>query len=258
MHRWIAATAVVLLLAGGCQREGTRAHVYRTRAEDPGRDTETARRENGKAVGLIKEGNLEEAETVLRSALTADLFFAPAHNNLGVVYYRQNAFYRAAWEFQYAARLMPHSPQPRNNLGLVYEAVGRLAEAEKWFDEALALAPDNPELIGNLARVRVRSGERNHRTRTLLEDLVLKTEDAQWADWARRQLAVMPRGETPETPAASPGTEEGPSAHRTAEDGEPSGEDEPEDSRPAPNPPADAGPNATDAPVAKDPPTLAP
>ena len=214
MQRWIVATAVVLLLAGGCQREGARTQVYRTRAEDPGRDTETARRENGKAVGLIKEGNLDEAETVLRSALTADLFFAPAHNNLGVVYYRQKAFYRAAWEFQYAARLMPHSPQPRNNLGLVYEAVGQLATAEKWFDEALALEPDNPELIGNLARVRVRSGERNPETRALLEDLVLKTEDTQWAAWARRQLAVMPRGEKVQPPAAQPGMEQAPGGQK--------------------------------------------
>jgi len=217
MQRWIAVTGVILLLAGGCQREGTRTQVYRTRAEDPGRDTETARSRNGKAVGLIRDGDLEAAETALRSALTADLFFAPAHNNLGVVYYRQKAFYQAAWEFQYAARLMPHSPQPRNNLGLVYEAVGQLATAEKWFDEALALEPDNPELIGNLARVRVRSGQRNHETRTLLEDLVLKTEDAEWADWARKQLAVMPRGEAPE-----------PQATRPPRRKEPSGKDEPE------------------------------
>ena len=242
MHRWIAATAVVLLLAGGCQREGTRTHVYRTRAEDPGRDTETARRENGKAVGLIKEGNLEEAEATLRSALTADLFFAPAHNNLGVVYYRQKAFYRAAWEFQYAARLMPHSPQPRNNLGLVYESVGQLANAEKWFDEALALEPDNPELIGNLARVRVRSGQRNPETRTLLEDLVLKTEDAEWADWARRQLVVMPRGETAEPKTALPATKEKAPVDHAAGDREPSGEDEPKEppSEPA-GPPIEDG-----------------
>jgi hypothetical protein len=31
----------------------------------------------------------------------------PAHNNLGIVYYRQKKYYLAAWEFQHAARLYP-------------------------------------------------------------------------------------------------------------------------------------------------------
>jgi hypothetical protein len=34
----------------------------------------------------------------------------PAHNNLGIVYYRQKKYYLAAWEFQYAAKLMAYSP----------------------------------------------------------------------------------------------------------------------------------------------------
>jgi hypothetical protein len=40
----------------------------------------------------------------------------PAHNNLGIVYYRRKKYYLAAWEFQYAARLMayhgPHGQDP--------------------------------------------------------------------------------------------------------------------------------------------------
>jgi len=206
MPRWIALAGVALVLATGCGRDAARTDVYRTRTDDPNRNTEKARAENGKAADLIEEANLEDAETALRAALAADLFFGPAHNNLGVVYFRQKAYYRAAWEFQYAAKLMPHSPEPRNNLGLVYEAVGQMGKAERWFDEALSLGPDNPELIGNLARVRVRSGRRDEGTRQVLQNLVLKDTRQEWVAWARQRLAVMPRTEDAESGEGPPST----------------------------------------------------
>ncbi|MBE3068811.1 MAG: tetratricopeptide repeat protein, partial [Planctomycetes bacterium] len=152
MHKHTVALAALVLAAAcaaGCRSQAPRSVEYQTLAQDPNRDTETARRENGRALALIEQGQLEEAEKALKAALAADLFFGPAHNNLAVVYQKREQYYLAAWEFQYAAKLMPYSPEPRANLGLVYEAVGRTAEAESWFDKALALQPDNPELIGN-------------------------------------------------------------------------------------------------------------
>lgn len=92
------------------------------------------------------------------------------------MYFRQKKFYLAAWELQYAAKLMPHRPEPRNNLGLVLKAVGNLDEAAKWCDEAIALEPDNPEFIGNLARILVRAGRKDDRTRQLLSDLIMKDQ----------------------------------------------------------------------------------
>jgi len=191
MRGWIVYLAVPVLFLGGCQRGDLREPEYRTVAQDPNRDTETARRENGRAFALIEAGNLNEAEKVLKKALEADLFHGPAHNNLGVVYQRQKMYYKAAWEFQYATKLMPFSPEPRNNLGLVYERVGRLKEAESWYDQAISLQPDNPEMIGNLVRVRLREGIRDEKTYRLLEELALKTIRPEWAEWAREQLAVM-------------------------------------------------------------------
>ena len=209
MRVWMITLAftAALALAGGCHRQGTRPAEYTTTVQDPNRDTETARRENGRALALIEQGKLAEAEKVLKAALVADLFFGPAHNNLGVVYQKKEQYYLAAWEFQYAAKLMPHSPEPRANLGMVYESVGRLAEAESWFDKALALQPDNPQLTGNLARLRVRAGQMDEKTRALLADLALKATDPQWAKWARDRLALMGLPETilprPEPPPPS-------------------------------------------------------
>ena len=215
MRVWMITLAFTAALAAGCHRQGTRPSEYTTTVQDPNRDTETARRENGRALALVEQGKLDEAEKVLKAALVADLFFGPAHNNLGVVYHRKEQYYLAAWEFQYAAKLMPHSPEPRNNLGLVYESVGRLAEAEPWFDQALALQPDNPALLGNLTRLRVRAGQMDEKTRRLLADLALKATDPQWAKWARDRLALMgpsqagPASEEP--PSTDPGPRSSPS-----------------------------------------------
>jgi len=43
-----------------------------------------------------------EAETLLRRALTADLYHGPAHNNLGVLYLTQGKLFEAAGEFEWA------------------------------------------------------------------------------------------------------------------------------------------------------------
>ncbi len=143
------------------------------------------------AVELIKNGNLEEARKQLELALEADVFFGPAHNNLGNVYYMQKKFYLAAWEFQYAAKLMPTKAEPKNNLGLVFEQVGKLDDAAKYYEEALALEPDNTEVIGNLARAYVRENRKDEKTRQLLTDLIMKEDRPKWKAWAEERLKLM-------------------------------------------------------------------
>ena len=191
---------LLVLLSIGCHR-ATLTGEYATVAADPRRETEVARERNAEAVALMKQENWAGAEKTLKSALAADVFFGPAHNNLGTVYYHQKKFYLAAWEFQYAAKLMPNHPEPRNNLGLVFEAVGRLDEAAKWYDEALAIEPDNTQVLGNLARTLLLAGHKDDRTRQLLSDLILKDTRPDWVAWAREQFALIPG---PQPQAANP------------------------------------------------------
>ena len=122
---------------------------------------------DARGVELLKADQLEEAENVLKAALAADLFFGPAHNNLG----------------------------------LVFEAVGKLDDAAKWYEAALELEPDTPEIIGNLARLYVRRDPRDPRTRELLEDIILKDTRPDWSSWARERLGVMESPSAPETPS---------------------------------------------------------
>lgn len=155
------------------------------------RDTALARRENEQATRLLADGRYETAEKHLKNALAADITYGPAHNNLGKVYYHQSKLYQAAWEFQYAAKLMPGQPEPRNNLGLVLESVGRLDEAADLYGEAYAMEPDNAQFIGNLARARVQRGDQGSLTRELLSKLIMTDSRPEWVEWARERLATM-------------------------------------------------------------------
>jgi Tfp pilus assembly protein PilF len=163
-------------------------------AGDERGDSAKAEQHNTKAVGMLERGDLAGAEAELKAALAADVMYGPAHNNLGKVYFHQDKLYLAAWEFQYAMKLMPNTPEPRNNLGLVFESAGKLDDAVASYDEAMRLEPDNVQFIGNLARARVRRGDRDDAVRELLGKLVMRETRPDWADWARGELARMRPG----------------------------------------------------------------
>ena len=78
MKAWLLALALV----AGCRTAGSGPY------ERPGeceRDTLRAQELNAEAAERIAS-QPEEAAKLLREALTADIFFGPAHNNLGVVH----------------------------------------------------------------------------------------------------------------------------------------------------------------------------
>jgi Tfp pilus assembly protein PilF len=89
------------------------------------RNSTEAERLNRLAADLI-EGDPVEAEKLLREALTKDLYCGPAHNNLGVLYLKEEKLYEAANEFEWAKKLMPGHPDPRVNLALVLERAGKI------------------------------------------------------------------------------------------------------------------------------------
>jgi Flp pilus assembly protein TadD len=189
--RSIPRTVLMVCFLAGCQTDAMRCGQYETAAKDPHRDTQAANVHSAKAVALLKVNDLEQAEKELKAALAADLFHGAAHNNLGTVYFRQKKLYLAAWEFQYAAKLMPTKAEPRNNLGLVFEAVGKLDDAVKSYEEATQLEPGCIDVIANLARAYVRLNRNDDKTRQLLTDVVLKDHRPEWVSWARERLALM-------------------------------------------------------------------
>jgi Flp pilus assembly protein TadD len=193
------------LVVAGCLGRGERGADAEIRpGADRRRDTATARQENEQAARLLTDGKYDQAEAHLKAALAADITYGPAHNNLGKVYYHQSKLYQAAWEFEYAAKLMPGQPEPRNNLGLVLESVGRLDEAADLYGEAHAMEPGNSQFIGNLARARVQLGDRGPQVRELLSKLIMSDSRPEWVEWARERLMTMTTATT-EQPIEQPG-----------------------------------------------------
>jgi Tfp pilus assembly protein PilF len=165
-------------------------------ATQPGTERDLARARNARGVRLLRERRYPEAERALKDALAADAAFGPAHNSLGDVYFHQSKFYDAAWEFQYAAKLMQNQAEPRNNLGLVFEQVGKLDDAIGWYQRAVALEPNNTSVIGNLARARLRRGDSDEEVRDLLLSLISRDSRPEWVNWAKERLAFFRRPAT--------------------------------------------------------------
>jgi Flp pilus assembly protein TadD len=194
----IACAAAIFVALAGCassskssaERAARDKKEYETVASDPRRDSAAAERHNAEALRFLGKGDAARAEQELKAALASDVMYGPAHNNLGKIYFQQDKLYLAAWEFQYAAKLMPNVPEPKNNLGLVFESAGKLDEAVGSYGDAMRLEPDNVQFIGNLARARVRRGDRDDAVRQLLSQLVLRETRPEWAEWARQQLAT--------------------------------------------------------------------
>jgi Tfp pilus assembly protein PilF len=184
-------SVLMILFAAGCATQPAHPGDETALARDPKRNTELARQLDDQALDAIDKQDWATAESLLKKSLDADVMFGPAHNNLGKVYFHRNEFYLAAWEFQYAARLLPYQPEPRNNLGLIFEATGKFDDAVEWYDEAVKMQPDNPEFVGNAARARYRRGDRDAQLKQLLQKLVLIDNRPQWCQWAREHLALL-------------------------------------------------------------------
>jgi Tfp pilus assembly protein PilF len=189
--RKISFAAVLLCLAVplGCASAKKNPDSYETIGKDPSHDVELARRENARAVALLDKGDYDGAEPALKAALAADIMCGPAHNNLGKVYFHQKKLYMAAWEFQYAMKLMPNQVEPLNNIGLVFEAVGKLDDATDSYAKAAAIEPDNVQALGNLARAHIRRGDHDDATRALLQGLILRDTRADWLVWEKNTLS---------------------------------------------------------------------
>ncbi|MCL4743436.1 MAG: tetratricopeptide repeat protein [Phycisphaerales bacterium] len=153
------------------------------------RDTAAAQRLNQDAARVLRS-DPERAERLLRQALTADLYFGPAHNNLGVVYLGRGMLYEAAGEFEWARRLMPGHPDPRMNLAITLERAGRIDDALTEYAAALEAYPGHVQTMQALVRCQLRHGRRDGRTPGFLEEVSMRGTTPEWREWARAALAI--------------------------------------------------------------------
>lgn len=189
MTRFDAVCAAVLCLAG-CRASPSGPY---TPLEETTRNTTAAEQLNRQAADLI-ESDPGGAERLLRDALTKDVFYGPAHNNLGVVYLAQGKLYEAANEFEWARKLLPDSPDPRVNLALTMERAGRPDEAFRGYLAALEVAPECVAAMQGAARSCLDTGRGEARLTGWLDTIALRGETDDWRRWARsRASSVKPR-----------------------------------------------------------------
>jgi tetratricopeptide (TPR) repeat protein len=144
------------------------------------------------AKGVI-DSDPAKAEALLLSALKADPYDGPAHNDLGVLYLRQSRLYEAATEFEVARKLMPGSPDPRLNLGLTFERAGLYERAFTAYDAALEVSPTHIRTLEAIARLTLRSSRTSDRLPGMLEEIALRGESDEWRNWAKEQLSRLKR-----------------------------------------------------------------
>ncbi|MCC6910347.1 MAG: tetratricopeptide repeat protein [Phycisphaerales bacterium] len=184
----VCAMAVALVLtSAGCA--GSRSVGPYSQPKEVARNPLEAQRLTRQAAELM-ESDPARAETLLREALTFDLYHGPAHNNLGVLHLNRGELYEAANEFEWARKLMPGHPDPRLNLALALERAGRVDEALAACDSALQVYPGHIATTEALARLQLRYRHTDDRTHGLLEEIAMRGETEQWREWARRQLSL--------------------------------------------------------------------
>jgi Tfp pilus assembly protein PilF len=188
---WRVCASVLLLVAAlallrGCAAPG-RAGPYSPMSEAD-RDEAAAQRLTKEAAKIVGSEPIK-AEALLRQALGADLYNGPAHNNLGVLYLKQNPpdLYQAAGEFEWARKLMPGHPDPRLNLAITLERAGRTDEAIQAYRAALEVYPDHLPSLQGLTRAQVRYAKTDDKTAAQLDQIALRGESEAWRDWARAQ-----------------------------------------------------------------------
>jgi len=182
----------LVVIACGCASDGTKKNKqinYETIKANPKRDPDAAAKLNRQGVDALSKGKFERAEKLFKDALVKDVDYGPAHNNLGRLYFDQGKNYLAAWEFEYATKVMPRRGEPYNNLGMVMERVDKMEQAIDAYEIANMLCPNHPEIVGNLARAWWTHDKTNVRTRDLLNQLVFVDCRPDWVAWAKEQIA---------------------------------------------------------------------
>lgn len=178
---------LIALLHVGCGTTMNHCSPYATPSA-PSRDPQKAQVLTIKAAELM-DADPEKAEELLREALTADLHWGPAHNNLGVLHLKQGRLYEAANEFEWARKLMPGHPDPRMNLALTLERAGRTDDALATYESALEVYSEHIPTMQALTRLQIRRNRTDDRTREMLKEIALAGETNEWRQWARHRLS---------------------------------------------------------------------
>lgn len=98
----------------------------------------------------VEAGDMDNAERLLREAVTVRPDNPAVHFELGKLWLRRDDMERAAPFFANAAQLLPGFAPAAANLGATLGELGRTDEALAAFETALAADPENEQVLNNL------------------------------------------------------------------------------------------------------------
>lgn len=104
-------------------------------------------------IKLVRGGDLENAITAFCKAIELDPSYAPAYNNVGLIFKNTNRLHEAEAFFCRAIKLSPNDCYAYNNLGLVLMDFGNLQKAEECFRRAIEIKPNYSAVYNNLGTV---------------------------------------------------------------------------------------------------------
>lgn len=105
-------------------------------------NNESAESLKNRGNAALNRGDIAEAESFYRKAISIDPGYMPAHNNLGNTLQLQGLYNEALSAFREAAGLAPDDYEIYDNIGITLNALARFDEAIDAFNRAITLAPD--------------------------------------------------------------------------------------------------------------------
>jgi tetratricopeptide (TPR) repeat protein len=149
---------------------------------------ETASEFFARGVSLEEDpASQQEAIEAYQSVLALESLHAPAHINLGTIYYNRREFQLAEQHYRKAIEVDPRYALAHFDLGNVLDETGRLAAAVEAYKAALALAPTYADAHYNLALAYEKLHEPRRALRHWRAYLKLDTLGP-WSTHARNQV----------------------------------------------------------------------
>ncbi|MEY3930226.1 MAG: hypothetical protein RLZZ516_1936 [Cyanobacteriota bacterium] len=105
---------------------------------------------DSRALALLQQGRLEEAEALYRELIASGSGTAIHHGNLAAIHGMRGRRDAAIAELQTALQLRPDYPEAWQNLGIARKQSGDLNGAITAYQEALQCRPSYPEALNNL------------------------------------------------------------------------------------------------------------
>jgi len=143
----LAVNIALCLILAGCGTASKTALDQNTNTltGDPKTDAQFT-----EALTMIKNGDLNTAETLLFDLTLSQAQLTGPHANLGIVHYRKGDYEKAESAFRTVLEMAPDHTIAYNYLGMTLRQLGRFIEAQQSYEQAIIANPAYPHAHLNL------------------------------------------------------------------------------------------------------------